>query len=1007
MAQCLCSFTFAENMVDLMPRERLKLGMLVLIALLLLCHRVGNVQCATVHDNRADLSSLLHFKQGIIDPNGALKTWNTSTHYCSWTGVMCTQTRPWRVSGLNLTGRSLGGQISSYLGNLTYLSNLDLSNNSFVGSLPFLNQLQQLQLLNLGSNILDGAIPDELTNSSSLKRLDLSANLLVGAIPLNISLLSNLEFLILYKNNLTGNIPQTLGDITSLKGIYLAANKLSGSIPDKIWQLPNLLELVLGQNSLSGGIPHALRNLSSLETLTLELNMLGKSLPPNMGDALSNLQLLYLANNMFEGQIPASLGNASGLQQISLLANNFVGKIPASLGKLSDLSYLDLGTNRLEASDSDSWEFLHALGNCRSLEFFSVSQNQLEGHIPNSIGSLSPNVQQLVFSGNKLSGIVPPSIGNLQSLTWLGLDLNNLTGPIDEWIGKLTKLVRLNLRENNFIGPIPSSIGNLNELAKLNLAKNEFTGLIPPSFGNLQPLTDLNLSYNNLQGNIPIEFGKLEQLVDLDLSSNNLTGFIPDTLGKCENLGTIKMEQNNLNGNIPTSFGYLKKLTVLNLSHNSLSGNIPASLNDLLILTTLDLSYNHLEGEIPRKGVFENASALSLGENSGLCGGAAELHMPSCQTSSKKTKWRYYLIRVLIPMFGFLSIAMLVYFLFLEKNTFTGKYLSSTPFGEQFLKVSYTDLAQATRNFSESNLIGRGIHGSVYRGRLKDTKMEVAVKVFDLEMGGAERSFMAECEALRSIQHRNILPIITACSTVETNGNVFKALVYEFMPNGNLDIWLHRKADGKTSKKLGLTERISIAVNIADALDYLHHDCGSPTVHRDLKPSNILLDDNMNALIGDFGIARLCIESEQKTGLVSSIGGTIGYIAPEYAGGGHASISGDVYSFGVILLEMLTGKRPTDPMFGNGLDIMKFVETNLPRQILHVVDASLIDELEEFAKAKPESENMVHQCLVSLLQLGLLCTRPVPSERMNMKQIASKLHDFRASYIELKASNLQ
>lgn len=126
----------------------------------------------------------------------------------------------------------------------------------------------------------------------------------------------------------------------------------------------------------------------------------------------------------------------------------------------------------------------------------------------------------------------------------------------------------------------------------------------------------------------------------------------------------------------------------------------------------------------------------------------------------------------------------------------------------------------------------------------------------------------------------------------------------------------------------------------------------------------------------------------------------------EYAGGGHASTSGDVYSFGVILLEMFTGKRPTDPMFGNELDIVKFVETNLPHQVLHVIDACLIDEREEFARGKPESENMVHQSLVSLLQLGLLCTRPVPNERMNMKQTASKLHDIKASYIGLKASNL-
>lgn len=209
----------------------------------------------------------------------------------------------------------------------------------------------------------------------------------------------------------------------------------------------------------------------------------------------------YLGNNMFEGQIPASLGNASGLQIIMFLNNAFVGKIPP-LGKLSNLNFLDLGSNRLEASDSDSWEFLHALGNCSYLQDFSLSQNQLEGHIPDSIGNLSSNLQSLVFSANKLSGIVPLSIGNLQNLTWLGLDFNNLTGPIDEWIGKLTQLVHLNLGENDFIGPIPPSIGNLNQLATLFLGANGFTGYIPPSLGNLQYLVKLDVSFNNLHGSI-------------------------------------------------------------------------------------------------------------------------------------------------------------------------------------------------------------------------------------------------------------------------------------------------------------------------------------------------------------------------------------------------------------------------------------------------------------------------------------------------------------------------
>ncbi|XP_062219651.1 receptor kinase-like protein Xa21 [Phragmites australis] len=288
--------------------------------------------------------------------------------------------------------------------------------------------------------------------------------------------------------------------------------------------------------------------------------------------------------------------------------------------------------------------------------------------------------------------------------------------------------------------------------------------------------------------------------------------------------------------------------------------------------------------------------------------------------------------------------------------------------------------------------------------------MEVAVKVFNLEMQGAERSFMSECEVLRSIQHRNLLPIITACSSINNNGDDFKALVYEYMPNGNLDTWLHPNGEGKAlNKRLGLTQRISIAVNIADALDYLHHDCGRPTVHCDLKPSNILLDVYMTALLGDFGIARFYADSSStSTCSISIIGlkGTIGYIPPEYAGGGHASTSGDVYSFGIVLLEMLTGKRPTHPMFKDGLDIVNFVESSFPEQMLQVIDPHLIDEYNDFSQQKMVTENVFTQCVASLLQVALSCTHALPTERMNMRQIATKMHAIKTSCLVRKSKSL-
>lgn len=964
-------------------RQPVKLAMLLLFALLLLCNGVSNVNCSTVHENNVDLHALLDFQRGITnDPKGALSNWRNTTHFCRWNGVNCTKTRPFRVSSLILTDQGLEGQISSSLGNLTFIKKLDLSYNNFVGPLPILGHLQQLQTLYLNNNHLNGVISDSLANCSNLTNLDLSVNSLVG------------------------------------------------TIPDELGQLPSLKWLLLGNNKLSGEFPLAILNLSaSLQHLSLESNMLGKTLPPNIGNLLS-LKGLSLFNNMFEGHIPASLGNALGLEVIDLSNNSFTGQIPTSLGKLSNLTKLNLQNNKLEASNNQEWEFLNALTQCRSLQVLSLGYNQLHGSIPQSVGNLSTGLEKLFFTANNLLGEVPQSIGKLSGLDQLALGENNLSGTPEGWIGNLKGLRLLNLRSNRFTGQIPSSLSKLTQLTYLYLDANEFEGLIPAFLGN-NPLSELNLSYNNLGGHIPASFGSLQELIILDLSHNNLQGDmpqfgnlkqlsmldlssnkltmgIPGSLGQCLGLQILRMDQNYLTGNIPVSFGNLTILSMLNLSHNNLSGAIPLPLSELNSLIQLDLSYNNLEGVIPRSGVFKNATAVSLGGNRGLCGGAMDLHMPSCTTVSKKAATRYHLIKVLIPIFGFMSLVFLAYFLLLDKKMRRKDDIVPS-LGENFLKVSYADLAQATKNFSESNLVGRGGYGSVYRGKLKESKVEVAVKVFDLDMRGAEKSFMKECEALRSIQHRNLLPIITACSTVDNVGNVFKALVYEFMPNGNLDTWLHHREDGKAHNHLSLTQRLSIAVNMADALDYLHFDCGRPTIHCDLKPSNILLDDEMNALLGDFGIASFYQDSwATSTGSMSSLSvgvkGTIGYIAPEYAGGGRrASTSGDAYGFGIILLEMMTGKRPTDPMFKDGVSIVSFVESNFPREIFRVVDANLSKECYDIAQAKKVSENSVHECLVSVLQLALSCTHPVPSERITMKEAASKLHAIKTTYVGRKA----
>ncbi|KAL6903665.1 hypothetical protein ACP4OV_004478 [Aristida adscensionis] len=1011
----------------------MELTVLIPCALILFAsYGAGGVSCATppLADaaSAADALSLLDFKRAITnDPDGALGSWNTSAHFCSWRGVVCSRAR---VVALDLAGHTLAGRVSPSLGNLTRLASLRLSGNKLSGEIPpRLGLLRELQFIDLADNLLTGPIPDSLMNCSNLRTLNLSRNMLVGGIPREIARLRHLSWLQVAFNNLTGLVPKELGNITSLQVLNLMHNQLEGGVPDELGRLSNLTYLVIGQNRLSGEIPKAVYNLSLLIELAMELNMLVGALPSDIGDTLPNLQYFTLAINMLEGYIPESLGNASGMSLMDLSGNQFTGRIPSSLGKLRYLSKLNLEVNKLEAQDERGWEFLDALSNCSALQLFSAEGNMLQGILPNSVGNLTASINVLLFGGNNLSGFVPTSIGNLHNLTRLGLEENDFTGTIDGWVGKLVNLLGLTLNGNSFAEHIPSSIGNLTKLSILNLADNLFDGPIPSSLGRLRQLSQIDISNNNLQGIIPREvtamvtilelflshnnlegtipdLSNLQQLTKLELSSNKFTGEIPATLGKCQQLGTIRMDQNSLSGSIPISLCNISSLNILNLSLNNLTGTIPAALSNLQALTQLDLSYNHLEGEVPTNGVFKNVTAVSLSGNLGLCGGVHELHMPSCTADTPETRRSKILAKILIPIFGCVAILILLvllYFILRRKKTFRMQ-LPLLSFDDKFSKVSYKDLAQATDNFAESNLIGKGSYGSVYKGKLIQADMVVAVKVFDMNMQGADRSFISECKALRSIRHRNLLRILTACSTIDNRGDEFRALVYEFIPNGNLDAWLHPAGDRNVPNQLGLTQRINIVVDIADALQYLHHDCESPIIHCDLKPSNILLDDDMTARLGDFGLARFYLKNTQPSagvGDLSSIGlkGTLGYIAPEYADGSHVSTSGDVYSFGVLLAETLTGKRPTDPVFCNGQSIVSFIRSNFPDQILQVLDSQLQEEWQEYAGYSLEEEKAVYSCMLNLLKVALSCTRQAPNERMNMREVAAELHAIKMSYI--------
>uniref|UniRef100_A0A453T1J3 Receptor kinase-like protein Xa21 n=1 Tax=Aegilops tauschii subsp. strangulata TaxID=200361 RepID=A0A453T1J3_AEGTS len=401
--------------------------------------------------------------------------------------------------------------------------------------------------------------------------------------------------------------------------------------------------------------------------------------------------------------------------------------------------------------------------------------------------------------------------------------------------------------------------------------------------------------------------------------------------------------------------------------------------------------------------------------NFGLCGGISELRLPACppEYTEHSLRIHHVLLAIVMPVVvGIIICCSLALIFFTIRRKQRAQSTSMRGFilvDGNYPRVSYAELLQATSCFAADNLIGKGRYGSVYKCDLllKNMMTTVAVKVFDLQQSGSSKSFLAECEALSNIRHRNLISVITCCSSSDSNQNDFKAIVFEFMPNGSLDRWLHQDVHA-TQQLQGLTlmQRLNIVVDVADALDYLHN-CEPPIVHCDLKPSNILLDSDLLARIGDFGLAKILLDpaAEQQINSKSSVGirGTIGYLAPEYGEGGQVSTSGDVYSFGSVILELFTGMAPTHNMFKDGLTLQKYAKNAFPDMLMKIVDPALLSFEEAYVRSlQGGSYKMEDVCntMFSIMEIAISCCKQASSERMCMRDAAAWMHKIRDNHVE-------
>ncbi|XP_050387842.1 LRR receptor-like serine/threonine-protein kinase ERL2 [Argentina anserina] len=868
-----------------------------------------------------------------------LLDWNDAhdDDFCSWRGVFCDNVSL-SVASLNLSSLNLAGEISPAFGDLANLESIDLQGNK-----------------------LTGQIPDEIGNCASLIYLDLSDNNLSGDIPFSFSRLKKVEVLNLKNNQLTGPIPTTLTQIPNLKYLDLARNQLTGEIPRLIYWNEVLQYLGLRGNSLSGALSPDMCQLTGLWYFDVRGNNLTGPIPDNIGNCTS-FEILDLSYNQITGEIPYNIGFLQ-VATLSLQGNKLTGKIPEVIGLMQALAVLDL------------------------------SENELVGPIPPILGNLS-YTGKLYLHGNKLTGAIPPELGNMSKLSYLQLNNNNLVGKIPAELGKLKQLFELNLSNNDLEGPIPHDIGSCTALNQFNVHGNHLTGSIPLALRNLRSLTYLNLSANAFSGKINLDLGHIINLDTLDMSGNYLSGPVPTSVGSLEHLLTLNLSGNHLDGPLPAEFGDLMSVQILDMSFNNLSGSIPSELGQLqnlaalllnnnnlrgkipdqltncLSLETMNVSYNNLSGFVPPMGSFSRFSPDSFIGNSLLC---SDWLGSVCRPP--KSRAVFSRAAVVCMALGFITLLSMVIVAIYKSNQPKLLMMGSTKCGQGPAKLvilhmdmaihSFDDIMRITENLNEKYIIGYGASSTVYKCVLKNSR-PMAIKRLYNRYQQNWREFETELETIGSIKHRNLVSLHGY--SLSPLGNL---LFYDYMENGSLWDMLH----GPPKKvKLDWETRLKIAVGAAQGLAYLHHDCNPRIIHRDVKSSNILLDENFEAHLCDFGIAKSIPGA--NTHASTYVLGTIGYIDPEYARTSRLNEKSDVYSFGIVLLELLTGKKAVDK------------ESNLHELILSKADNNTVMETVD-PEVSVTCMDITH--VKKTFQLALLCTKRNPTERPTMQEVARVL----------------
>ncbi|CAM0906640.1 unnamed protein product [Alopecurus aequalis] len=932
-----------------------------------------------------------------------------------------------RLRVLDLSGNTLQGEIPASLA-CSALQTLDLAYNTLNGSLPAaLGSLLGLRRLSLAANRLGGAIPEELGGAGSLQFLDLSGNLLVGGIPRSLGNCSKLEALMLSSNLLDDVIPPEIGRLTNLRALDVSRNSLSGPVPAELGDCVQLSVLVLSNpyvlvdglnasddgdvedfNYFQGGIPVGVSALPKLRVLWAPRATLEGELPGNWSSCQS-LEMINLGENLFSGGIPEGLLDCRHLKFLNLSSNKFTGPVDPSL-HVPCMDVFDVSGNRLSgsipvfpsndcpssqllpsddlASEYSSFFAYQAIAGFVSssvvmatdlTSYHSFAGNNFTGtftSLPIAVEKLGmQGAYAFLADGNNLTGELLPGLFNkCNSSRGFIVDVSNnlITGGIPEEIGSLCRsLVVLGVAGNRLSGLIPTSIGQLNYLISLDLSRNQLGGEIPTSVKNLPHLELLSLGHNLLNGTIPNDINQLHSLKVLDLSSNLLAGEIPRALADLANLTALILDNNRLTGKIPAEFATAASLTIFNVSFNNLSGPVPTNSSavgcDSVIGNPLLQSCHMYTLAVP--SAAQQSRGLNSNDN--------DTAPVDPQNQGENSSFNAIEIASITSATAIVSVllALIVLFIYTRK---CAPWMSARSSGRREViifqdigvPITYETVVRATGSFNASNCIGSGGFGATYKAEISPGVL-VAIKRLSVGRFQGLQQFHAEIKTLGRLRHPNLVTLVGYHL-----GESEMFLIYNYLPGGNLERFIQER-----SKRPVEWKRLhKIALDIAKALAYLHDTCVPRILHRDVKPNNILLDTNHNAYLSDFGLARLLGNSE--THATTGVAGTFGYVAPEYAMTCRVSDKADVYSYGVVLMELISDKKALDPSFspyGNGFNIVAWA-CMLLRQ--GRAREFFVDGLWDVGP---------HDDLVEVLHLAVMCTVETLSIRPTMKQVVQRL----------------